>query len=57
MKMRDTLKDKLAEQEGPVAHGHEAWKRTKVERALAQAQDRDSLIPLDRILRDFDLEG
>lgn len=57
MKTRDTLKDKLAEQDGPVAHGHEAWKRTKVERALAQAQDRDRLIPLDRILRDFDLEG
>ena len=47
---------KVGEHDGAVERGHEAWKRAKIERGMAQAQDRDSLIPMDRILRDFGLE-
>ncbi|WP_157035750.1 hypothetical protein [Sphingobium chungbukense] len=56
MKTRNDLRDKLAEHGGAIECGHEAWKRAKVERGLAQAQDRSSLIPMDKILRDFGLE-
>ncbi len=56
MKTRNDPQDKLAEQHGAAERGHEAWKRAKIERGLAQAQDRASLIPMDRILRDFGLE-
>lgn len=56
MKTRDTLHDKLAEDGGAPDRGHVAWKRAKVERGLAQAQDRQGMIPLEQILRDFGLE-
>lgn len=56
MKTRDDLQDKLAEHGGATERGHEAWKRAKIERGLAQAQDRATLIPMNKILRDFGLE-
>ena len=37
--------------------GHAAWKRAKIERGLAQAEDRASLIPADKVWRDLGLEG
>ena len=36
--------------------GYAAWKRAKIERALTQAEDRDSLIPAEKIWRDLGLE-
>lgn len=50
-------RDKVAETNAPAEHGHAAWKRAKVERGLAQAKDRDAMIPVERILRDFKLDG
>lgn len=56
MKTRIDLQDKLTEHGGGAERAHEAWKRAKIERGLAQAKDRASLIPMDKILRDFGLE-
>jgi hypothetical protein len=39
-----------------VEPGYEAWKRAKVERALAQSRDRAAMIPADQIWRDLGLE-
>ena len=50
-------RDKVTESDAPVEPGHDAWKRAKVERGLAQAEDREAMIPVERILRDFKLEG
>lgn len=35
---------------------HDAWLRAKVERGLAQAQDRDAMIPAAQLLRELGLE-
>lgn len=45
--------DRIAETGGPADPGYDAWLRAKVERALAGAADRDALIPLEQVLRDF----
>ena len=37
--------------------GHTAWKRSKIELGLKQAEDRASLIPADKVWRDLGLEG
>ena len=50
-------REKVAESDTPAEPGHVAWKRAKIERGLAQAKDRDAMIPAERILRDFKLEG
>lgn len=47
----------IADSDEPVAPGHTAWKRVKVERGLEQANDRASLIPADKVWRDLGLEG
>lgn len=47
---------KTDETDGPVERGYAAWKRTKIERGLAQAQDRRVLIPVEQILADLKLE-
>ena len=36
--------------------GHAAWLRAKVERGLAQARDRDAMIPAAQLLRELGLE-
>ncbi|EPR18065.1 hypothetical protein M527_13945 [Sphingobium indicum IP26] len=56
MKSRTDLQDKLAEQGSTPERGYAAWKRGKIERGLAQAEDRAGMIPMERILRDFGLE-
>ena len=48
-------RNKVAESDAPAERGHAAWKRAKVERGLAQAKDRDAMIPAEKILRDFKL--
>jgi hypothetical protein len=48
--------EKLAEQGGAIERGHDVSQRIKIERGLAQAQDRATLIPIDRILHDFGIE-
>jgi hypothetical protein len=47
---------KVADEQGSVEKGYAAWKRAKVERGLAQAKDRESLIPAQKVWREFDLE-
>ena len=49
--------DKVSETSAPIERGYEAWKRAKIERGLAQAQDRSAMIPLEQVLRDFGLES
>lgn len=48
--------DKIAEEGGPAERGHDAFKRAKVERGLAEARDRAAMIPADRVWRDLGLE-
>ena len=36
--------------------GHAAWKRSKIELGLKQAEDRASLIPAEKVWRDLGLE-
>lgn len=47
---------KVADNQESVEKGYDAWKRTKVERGLKQAKDRDSLVPAELVWREFDLE-
>lgn len=39
-----------------VERDYDAWKRAKIERGLAQAQDRDAMIPVEQVLADLGLE-
>jgi len=56
MKSSAAAADKI-EEEGALAEpGYDAWKRRKVERAKAQADDRASLIPAEEVWRDLGLE-
>lgn len=50
------IRRKITERACRTERGYDAWKRAKIERGLEQADDRDSLIPLEKILRDFGLE-
>lgn len=56
--MRPTTdpRDKIEETDAPAERGYEAWKRAKVERGLAQARDREAMIPVERILSDLKIE-
>jgi hypothetical protein len=57
MKARTAPPDhKVAETGERPERGYAAWKRAKIERALAQAEDRDSLIPAENLWRDLGLE-
>ena len=49
--------NKIADTGVTPEHGHAAWKRAKIERGLAQAEDRASLIPAEQVWRDLGLEG
>ncbi len=49
-------RDKTDEVEMAPERGYDAWKRVKIERGLAQAEDRDAMIPVEQILRDLRLE-
>jgi hypothetical protein len=48
---------KTDESDAPLERGYDAWKRAKIERGLAQAKDREAMIPVERILGDLGLEG
>ncbi|MCH4152551.1 MAG: hypothetical protein LKF30_11505 [Sphingobium sp.] len=50
------MTEKLSEAGGTPERGYDAWKRAKIEKGLEQAQDRDAMIPVAQILRDFGLE-
>lgn len=56
MTMKLAAKDKLTEADAPTERGYAAWKRAKIERGLAQAQDRDRMIPVEQVMRDLGLE-
>ena len=47
---------KIADTGETPERGHAAWKRTRIERGLAQAKDRASLIPAEKVWRDLGLE-
>ena len=48
--------EKVADTGDAAVRGHAAWKRAKVQRGLAQAEDRASLIPADKVWRELGLE-
>ena len=54
--MKFAAKDKLTEADAPVESGYAAWKLAKIERGLAQAQDRDCMIPVEQMVRALGLE-
>lgn len=56
MKPNQPLTEKLNEVGSAPERGYDAWKRAKVEKGLEQSKDRDAMIPVSRILRDFGLE-
>lgn len=56
MKAGTHIRSKITERASPAERGYDVWKQAKIERGLAQADDRNSLIPLEKILRDFGLE-
>lgn len=56
MRTKQPLDEKLSEAVGAPERGHDAWKRAKIEKGLEQSKDRDAMIPVSRILRDFGLE-
>ena len=47
---------KIADTGEAPERDHTAWKRAKIERGLAQAGDRASLIPAEKVWRDLGLE-
>ena len=49
--------EKITEEAGAAERGHAAWQRAKVERGLAQSQNRAAMIPLEQVWRDLKLEG
>ena len=56
MKPNQPLSEKLNEAGGVPERGYDAWKRARIEKGLEQSKDRDAMIPVSRILRDFGLE-
>jgi len=55
LKPASTPEEKLDDDGLPAEHGYAAWKLDKVERALAQAQDRSVLVPAKQIWRELGL--
>jgi hypothetical protein len=47
--------EKVEETAGVLERGYAAWKRAKIERGLAQAQDRAAMIPVEQVLEDLKL--
>ncbi|WP_374147845.1 hypothetical protein [Sphingomonas sp. 28-63-12] len=47
---------KTDETDGPVERGYGAWTRAKIERGLAQAQERGAMIPVEQPLAALKLE-
>ena len=47
---------KIADTGETSEHGHAVWKLAKVERGLAQTEDRASLIPAEKVWHDLGLE-
>lgn len=56
MKPDRSLIEKLNDAGGAPERGYDAWKRAKIEKGLEQAKDREAMIPISGILRDFGLE-
>lgn len=56
MKSAASAADKLEEAGSPADPGYDAWKRSKVERAKAEATDRQAMIPAEQVWRDLGLE-
>ncbi|GLI97997.1 hypothetical protein [Sphingobium sp. BS19] len=57
MKTKLAAIDKVTETPGATERGYAAWKQAKVARGLEQAKNRDAMIPMEQVLRDFGLEG
>jgi hypothetical protein len=56
MRTERALDDKLTEAGDGPDRGYAAWKRAKIEAALAQAANRDAMIPIETVLRDLGVE-
>jgi hypothetical protein len=56
MKISTSAADKIEEGGAPADPGYDAWKRQRIERAKAQAEDRQAMIPAEQVWRDLGLE-
>ncbi|WP_199555930.1 hypothetical protein [Sandaracinobacteroides hominis] len=56
MKADVPLREKISDVAGPKEAGYDAWKRAKVERALADCDDRHKMIPAEQVWRELGLE-
>lgn len=56
MRNARSLDEKLHEKGGVTERGYAAWKRAKIETALEQSQDREVMIPAEKLLRDLGIE-
>lgn len=57
MKTKLAAADKVTNAPGETECGYAAWKQAKVARGMAQAKNREAMIPMEQVLRDFGLEG
>ncbi|MET0240673.1 MAG: hypothetical protein ABW184_12335 [Sphingobium sp.] len=55
MRTSITLDDKIAETSRTSDRGYAAWKRTRIEKALAHSRDRDTMISSEKLLRDLSI--
>lgn len=53
MATQSDARDKIEPESGSVDRGHDIWARTKIERGLDQSRERETMIPLERVRRDF----
>ena len=51
MKPATDPSEKTQKPDGPAEPGYAAWKRAKVERGLAEAENRDAMIPIRQPLQ------
>jgi hypothetical protein len=56
MKPRVTSDASKLEEAGPAEQGYDQWKLAKIQKALAEADKREKLIPAEQVWRDLDLE-
>lgn len=56
MKTRTPPVDEATRTDAGTEPGHADWKRAKVQRAIAEAKDRDAMIPAEQVWRDLGLE-
>ena len=56
MKSDVSFREKVSDVPGPKDEGYDAWKRAKIERALAECENRANMIPAEQVWRELGLE-